>query len=99
MATALELFQGQDADGTTIVTARGEIDMSNAASFRAALGRAAPDADHFIVDLTAVKYLDSAGLTVLLEYLPRLQLIVNPLIEPILTMSGLRAITTVRGDW
>jgi hypothetical protein len=54
----------------------------------AALGRPAPDADQFIVDLTGVKYPDSAGITALLEYLPRLQLIVNPLTEPILTVSG-----------
>ena len=96
MATALELSRRQDPNGTAIVAARGEIDMSNAGSLRDALRQAASEGD-LIVDLTAVEYLDSAGLTALLHYLPRLRLIASPLIEPILTMSGLGAITTVRG--
>ena len=97
MATALELSHRLDPNGTTIVAARGEIDMSNARSLRDALRDAAHNGDLLIVDLTAVEYLDSAGLTALLDYLPRLRLIANPLIEPILTMSGLGAITTVGG--
>jgi len=97
MATALEFSRSQDPNGTTIVAARGEIDMSNAGSLRDALRQAAPNGNILIVDLTAVEYLDSAGLTALLDYLPRLRLIANPLIEPILTMSGLGTITTIRG--
>jgi anti-sigma B factor antagonist len=98
MATALELSHCHDPNGTAIVAARGEIDMSNAGSLRDALRHAAPNGDLLIVDLSAVEYLDSAGLTALLDYLPGLRLIANPLIEPILTMSGLGAITTVGGD-
>jgi anti-sigma B factor antagonist len=97
MATALELSHSHDPNGTTIVAARGEIDMSNAGSLRDALRSAAPNGDLLVVDLTAVEYLDSAGLTALLDYLPRLRLIASPLIEPILTLSGLGDITTVRG--
>ena len=97
MATALEFSRSQDPNGTTIVAARGEIDMSNAGSLRDALRQAAPNGNILIVDLTAVEYLDSAGLTALLDHLPRLRLVANPLIEPILTMSGLGTITTIRG--
>ena len=39
MATSLELSTRRDPDGTPVVTAVGEIDMSNADSFLEALAR------------------------------------------------------------
>ena len=44
MATSLELSTRRDPDGTPVVTAVGEIDMSNADSFLDALGQAASQA-------------------------------------------------------
>ncbi len=96
MTTRLNLSTRRGSDGTPVVTAVGEIDLSNADSFRDALGQAAPDGGRFVVDLTAVQYLDSAGLTVLFAHLSRIQLIASPLLAPVLTISGLAGITSVR---
>jgi anti-anti-sigma factor len=96
MTTRLKLSTRRGSDGTLVVTAVGEIDLSNADSFRDALGRAAPDGGRLVVDLTAVQYLDSAGLTVLFAHLSRIQLIASPLLAPVLTISGLADITSVR---
>ena len=96
MATPLELSTRRGADGTAVVTAVGEIDMSNAARFGDALGLAAPEGGRFTVDLTAVDYLDSAGLNVLFAHASRIQLIASPLLAPVLTISGLSDITSVR---
>ena len=96
MTTRLKLSTRPGTDGTPVVTAVGEIDLSNADSFRDALSRAAPEGGRFVVDLTGVQYLDSAGLTVLFAHLPRIELIASPLLAPVLTISGLADITSVR---
>ena len=117
MATPLELSTRRSPDGTPVVTAVGEIDMSNADRFRDALSRAAGEGSRaagegsrgaaedsraagegsrFVVDLTSVEYLDSAGINALFAYSARIQLIASPLLVPVLTVSGLSDITSVR---
>ena len=100
MATALELSTRPGPDGIPVVTVAGEIDMSNADRFRDALGLAAAAADggSFVVDLTGVEYLDSAGVHVLFAHAARIRLIAGPLLEPVLTVSGLSDITSVSDD-
>ena len=100
MATPLELSTRPGTDGIPVVTVAGEIDMSNADRFRDALGLAAAAADggSFVVDLTGVEYLDSAGVHALFEHLARIQLIAGPLLEPVLTISGLSGITSAGND-
>ena len=56
---------------------------------------AAPEGGRFVVDLTGVGYLDSAGLNVLFAHASRIQLIASPLLAPVLTVSGLSDITSV----
>jgi anti-anti-sigma factor len=83
------------------VTVAGEIDMSNADRFRDALGlaaAAAADGGSFVVDLTGVEYLDSAGVHVLFAHAARIRLIAGPLLEPVLAISGLSDITSVCDD-
>ena len=96
MATPLELSTRADADGIPVVTVSGEIDMSNAGRFRDALGLAAAavDGGSFVVDLTGVEYLDSAGVHALFAHASRIRLIASPLLEPVLTVSGLSGITS-----
>ena len=106
MATPLELSTRPGADGIPVVTVAGEIDMSNADRFRDALGLAAAtaatavtaDGGSFVVDLTGVEYLDSAGVHVLFAHAARIRLIAGPLLEPVLTVSGLSDITSVSED-
>lgn len=95
MTTPLELSARRDADGVTVLAAAGEIDMSNAAVFRDALSTAGAGGADFIVDLTGVYYLDSAGLTALLPYAPRLKIIATAVLAPVLSVSGLDPVTTV----
>jgi anti-sigma B factor antagonist len=96
MATSLELSTRRDADGGLVVTAVGEIDMSNADRFRDALGQAVSDDGRLVVDLTGVEYLDSAGVRVLFAFTPGLSLIAGPLLAPVLAISGLSDVTAVR---
>jgi anti-sigma B factor antagonist len=96
MATSLELSTRRGADGTPVVTAVGEIDMSNADKFRDALGQAAADGGRLVVDLTGVEYLDSAGVHALVAFMPGLALIASPLLAPVLAISGLSEVTSVR---
>jgi anti-sigma B factor antagonist len=96
MATPLELSTGPGSGGIPVVTAVGEIDMSNAGRFRDALGLAASRVGPFVVDLTGVEYLDSAGVNALFEHVSRIRLIATPLLAPVLTISGLSGITSVR---
>lgn len=111
MPTPLEISTQPGADGIPVVTVAGEIDTSNAERFRDALGLAAAAADaaaagadraegggSFVVNLTGVEYLDSAGVHALFGYAPRIRLIAGPLLEPVLTISGLSGITSMRDD-
>jgi anti-anti-sigma factor len=97
MATPLDVSTRRGADGTPVVTVAGEIDMSNVEAFRDALGRAAAvcEGSTFVVDLTGVDYLDSAGLHALFTHASRLRLLASPLLVPVLTISGLSGITSV----
>lgn len=96
MATSLELSTRRDAEGIPVVTAVGEIDMSNADRFRDALGQAAGGDGRLVVDLTGVEYLDSAGVRALFAFTPGLTLIASPLLAPVLAISGLSDVTSVR---
>jgi anti-sigma B factor antagonist len=94
MTTALTLTSSRGPDGTAVLKAVGEIDMSNTDAFAAALddipGR-------LLVDLTECEYLDSAGLTVLFAHADRIELVAGPLLTPVMTFSGLAALTTIHG--
>ncbi|MEU8791295.1 STAS domain-containing protein [Streptomyces sp. NPDC048643] len=92
MTTSLTLTRGRRPDGTALLTAVGEIDMSNTKELADAL---TDMTGPLVLDLTGVEYLDSAGLSVLFPHADRLELVANPLLEPVLTISGLTGLTTV----
>ncbi|MYT82447.1 anti-anti-sigma factor [Streptomyces sp. MnatMP-M77] len=93
MATPLTLTVHNQSDGTALLKAVGEVDMSNTDALTAALD-ATPGT--LIIDLTDVEYLDSAGLSVLFAHADRLEIIAGPLLTPVLTVSGLVDLTTIR---
>lgn len=97
MTTPLSLATHLRPDGAQVLTAVGEIDMSNAGSFREALNRASAADGRLVVDLTGVEYLDSAGLTVLFTHASHIELVATPLLAPVLTISGLADITRLHG--
>lgn len=94
MTTALSLTNGPG----TVLTAVGEIDMSNADTFAAALTSAVTVASGspLTVDLTAVQYLDSAGLAALFAHADHIEVLTGPLLAPLLEISGLAEIAPVR---
>ena len=94
MTTPLTLSAGRRPDGSQTLTADGEIDMSNASQLGDALAQAGDGP--VVVDLTAVGYLDSAGLTVLFTHADHIELVAAPLLVPVLKISGLSEITEVR---
>ncbi|MFL6134900.1 MAG: STAS domain-containing protein [Nocardioidaceae bacterium] len=53
-------------DGCTVVFARGEIDLAASPIMREVMTKAVESCRHVIVDLSAVSFLDSTGLGVLL---------------------------------
>jgi anti-sigma B factor antagonist len=97
MTTALTLSTGQRPDGAVTLSAAGEIDMSNAEAFAAALADAVGQTPGrpLIVDLTAVEYLDSAGLAALFEHATSIELLTSPMLEPLMSISGLAELTTI----
>lgn len=68
----------RDGDAVALVRVRGDIDVTNAASLRAALAQRAGAA--LVVDLSEVGYFDSAGFAVLDQLLgeARLAIVVAP---------------------
>lgn len=80
------------APAVDVLTAVGEIDLSNADALARALD-ATPGP--VVLDLTGVGYLDSAGLNVLFARAPRLRLVVGPLLAPVVAVSGLAAVLPV----
>ncbi|PRH78033.1 anti-anti-sigma factor [Streptomyces solincola] len=94
MTTPLTLTAGTRPDGTAVLKAAGEIDMSNTDALADALDTTP---GHLVVDLTAVEYLDSAGLSVLFAHADRIELIAPALLAPVLTTSGLADLAPVHG--
>jgi anti-anti-sigma factor len=100
MTTPLTLNSDRGVDGTPRVIAAGEIDISNIHVFNEALTTASEGSRRPItVDMSAVKYLDSAGINALFKHadeIDRLHLIVHPFLMRVLTISGLVQIANVQ---
>ncbi|MFD9124778.1 STAS domain-containing protein [Kitasatospora sp. NPDC059571] len=96
MPASLTLTTHRRADGSTVVRVEGEIDMGNAEVFAAALDREPSGPVPLVVDLGAVEYLDSAALSILFARADRIELVANPILRPLLAISGLSALVTVR---
>ena len=66
-AEQIELKVQQPAPGVTVLAVSGEVDMVSAPSLREALVNGLGDGGTFVVDMTGVTFLGSAGLAVLVE--------------------------------
>ncbi|MEK9524234.1 STAS domain-containing protein [Streptomyces venezuelae] len=93
MTTPLTLTSRQRPDAPTVLKAVGEIDMSNSGALASAL-EALPD--RVVVDLTEVEYLDSAALSVFFAHAEHVELLATGLLLPVLEISGLTGLVTVR---
>ncbi len=99
MPTLLTLDTARSDNGKLVLIAAGEIDLSNVDTFTDALTTAiaqtAGSNGKLTVDLSTVKYLDSAAINALFNHAERIQLIVHPLLMRIFTITGLTELTTV----
>ena len=99
MSTLLTLDTARGDDGKLVLTASGEIDLSNIDTFTHALDTAIDEtADNdgkLTVDLGTVKYLDSAAINVLFSHADQIQLIVHPFLIRIFAITGLTELTSV----
>ena len=96
MPTSLTLDTARSTDGKMILSAAGEIDLSNVDTFARALATAIADTtDKLTVDLSAVEYLDSAAVNALFTHAERLRIIVRPLLIRVFAVSGLSELATV----
>jgi anti-anti-sigma factor len=100
MSTLLTLNTARRDDGKLVLIAEGEIDLSNVDAFTQALTTAitetADSSEELTVDLSMVKYLDSAAINALFTYADQIQLIVHPFLTRIFTITGLDELTTVK---
>jgi anti-anti-sigma factor len=97
MATPVTLSTSRAAGGHVVVTAMGELDMSNIEIFQKSLSEAVAQMDGtpVEVDLAAVEYLDSGAINALFGYVDRIRLRVNPILMPVLQVSGLTDVVNV----
>ncbi|OMC18360.1 MULTISPECIES: STAS domain-containing protein [unclassified Mycobacterium] len=99
MPASLTLDTARNDDGKLVLSAAGEIDLSNIDAFDQALGiaitAAANDGGTLTVDLTAVEYLDSAAVNALFARADHIRLIAHPVLMPVLTISGLAELVPI----
>lgn len=99
MPTSLTLDTARRDDGKLSLIAVGEIDLSNIDAFRQALSAASAEAGSgggkLTVDLSAVEYLDSAAINALFARADDIDLIANPVLLSILSVSGLSELVDV----
>ena len=100
MSTPLALNTGRFRDGTLVLSAAGELDLSNVKAFAQALTdaiNAAAGADVVLtVDLSAIEYLDSSAINVLFTHARHIRgLVINPLLNSVITYSGLADLVAV----
>ena len=98
MVTPLDINTADRDDGTRVLTATGEIDLSNIDEFSGALTAAGTDGAMLIVDLSGVLYLDSGAINVLFANAGRIRLIANPVLMPVLRISGLTDVASVEAS-
>jgi anti-anti-sigma factor len=99
MTTTLIMDTTRSDDATLVLTAVGEIDLSNIDRFKQALDTATTEAvsggARLTVDITAIGYLDSAAINALYNLADHIYLVANPLLMRCLTVSGLAELVTI----
>ena len=99
IADYLHIHAETSPDGAAALTVTGEIDMHTAPQFQQALTHAATGHPRLIVDVTALAYLDSAGIAALFATAQHteLELILGPgcLVTTVIEISKLEHVATI----
>ncbi len=99
MATPLDLRNRRLPDGTPVLAAVGELDLSNIAAFSAAITEtraSAPKGTRVTVDLSGVTYLDSGAINVLFDHVDGVDIVAHPDLMAVLKISGLSDVGSIR---
>lgn len=98
MATPLRLRTDRRDDGALVLIVAGELDLSNISTFSDAIAHAITAGNNgstLRVDLSAVEYLDSGAINVLFDHADSIEMVVNPILLPVLRVSGLTDVASV----
>ena len=96
----IDVAVGADGDGDPVITVTGELDFSNADVLREAVGFACAGHPHrLVLELSGLRFIDSAGIAVLLAAISRVgQLCLrspSPAVYRILEVTGLLGVMTI----
>lgn len=99
MPTLLTVDTASRDDGALVLTAAGEIDLSNIDTFTEALAAATAETAErggtLTLDLSEVDYLDSAAINALFTHAEHIHVIADPRLIRVFTITGLSELTTV----
>lgn len=99
MSTLLTLDTARRSDGQLVLTATGELDLSNVDAFSVALSAGVAESGNggaaLTVDLRGIDYLDSAAVNVLFGHADHIQVVARPFLVRILDITGLTELVTV----
>ena len=99
MPTSLTVDTAPRDDGALVLTAAGEIDLSNIDTFTEALAAATAETaergETLTLDLSAVDYLDSAAINALFTHAEQIHVIADPRLIRLFAITGLSELTTV----
>lgn len=99
-ATTVEIDTRLDPTGAQIVILSGELDSSNAASLQESMAAAiAPHNQRLIFDLTDLRFMDSAGIAVLIGAATQVTSVSvrnpSPIIRRVLETTGLSSVLLI----
>lgn len=99
MPTSLHLDTTRGGDGQLVLSAAGEIDLSNVDAFTTALTTAIAEiggsGGTLTIDLSSVEYLDSAAINVLFLHADQIRVIAHPLLVRVFDISGLSELAAI----
>ena len=86
-----------DAAGTQIVTVSGELDISNAASLEATVASiTAERPERLVFDLSGLRFMDSAGIAVLIGAAAKANVVQlrdpSPIVRRVIELTGLSSV-------
>jgi anti-sigma B factor antagonist len=96
----IEVSSAQDADGTVVMTVTGDLDLMSADSLRSAVTTALAGARRPLAfELSGLRFIDSAGLAVLIEAASSAQSVElrapSPAVRRAVELTGLTDVLTV----
>ena len=99
-AAPLEITVDRDVDGAPVVTVAGELDSSNAHVLAARMGSVThTDPERLVFDLSDLRFMDSAGLAILVRAAAEIDTIElrrpSPIVSRLIELTGLTSVLRI----